>query len=60
LKYEFELCVNDAFDMAKYWPTDESSDDFGVLTLKEVMIKWLACFPNQYTPAASVQIHHCL
>ena len=59
LKYEFELCVNDAFDMAKYWPTDESNDDFGVLTLKEVMIKWLGCFPNQYKPAASVQIDHC-
>ena len=56
--FEFELCVNDIFQMAKYWPTDPQHEDYGELTGKEVMLKWLDCFPADKA-ASSVQIAFC-
>jgi hypothetical protein len=58
LVYEFELTINDIFDMAQYWPSDTQHEDYGVLSLKEVMLKWLDCFPPDMA-SASVQIATC-
>jgi hypothetical protein len=58
LVYEFELSVNDIFDMAPYWPVDPQHEDYGELSLKEVMLKWLDCFPLDMA-TSSVQIATC-
>jgi hypothetical protein len=56
--YEFELAVNDIFDMARYWPNDPTHEDYGLLSVKEVMAKWLDSFPSDQA-TSSTQIGQC-
>ena len=56
LKYNFELVVNDIERMVNYWPADPSHEDFGELSMKDVMLKWAHCFP---LASGSCQITTC-
>jgi hypothetical protein len=58
LAYDFELAVNDIFNMSQYWPSDPTHEDFGMLSLKEVSQKWLGCFPVD-RESSSIQIAQC-
>ena len=56
VKIAFELAVNDMVKCHSYWPSDPSDKEFGVVTMKMLMDKFLSIFPKPNPRGAPISV----